>query len=369
MNVCYFGTYEKNYPRNSMLIYGLIQNDINVIECHVPLWEKTKLKGNEFGFSFTFLFQFLYAQLKLIGKYIFGTSKHDVIVIGYIGQLDIFLAKIFAVFGRKKLVFNPLISLYDTVISDRKYFPKKSIKARLFRFLDKSACRLSDIVILDTKSHIDYFKHELLLEDVKFELLPVGADERVFFPLNKENNKTFEVMFVGKFIPLHGIEMIVESANLLKNNLEIHFTLIGSGQLKKNIKEQITIHKLKNICLIDWIQYEELAQKMKEADLLLGIFGTSEKATHVVPNKVFQALAMKKPILTSDTPAIRELFTPDEHIFISQSNPVQIADKIQHICESEKMRILVAEKGYDYYNQNFTCKILGSKLKTILVNL
>ena len=123
--------------------------------------------------------------------------------------------------------------------------------------------------------------------------------------------------------------------------------------MKKNIKEQITIHKLKNICLIDWIQYEELAQKMKEADLLLGIFGTSEKATHVVPNKVFQALAMKKPILTSDTPAIREVFTPDEHIFISQSNPVQIADKIQHIYESEKMRISMAEKGYNYYNQNY----------------
>ena len=51
------------------------------------------------------------------------------------------------------------------------------------------------------------------------------------------------------------------------------------------------------------------------------------------------------------------------------TNPVQIADKIQYICESEKMRILVAEKGYHYYNQNFTCKILGSKLKTILVNL
>ena len=77
-----------------MLIYGLKQNGVHVIECHVPLWEKNELKGDNFGFSFTFLFQFLYAQLKLIGKYIFGTSKHDVIVIGYIGQLDIFLAKI-----------------------------------------------------------------------------------------------------------------------------------------------------------------------------------------------------------------------------------------------------------------------------------
>ena len=79
----------------------MIQNNINVIECHVPLWEKTELKGNEFGFTFTFLFQFLYAQLKLIGKYIFGTSNHDVIVIVYIGQLDVFLAKILAVFKKR----------------------------------------------------------------------------------------------------------------------------------------------------------------------------------------------------------------------------------------------------------------------------
>ena len=189
------------------------------------------------------------------------------------------------------MIFNPLISLYDTVISDREYFSKKSIKARLFRFLDKSACRLSDIVILDTKSHIDYFKHELLLEDVKFELLPVGADERVFFPLNKKNNKTFEVMFVGKFIPLHGIEMIVESASLLKKNLEIHFTLIGSGQLKKNIKEQITIHKLKNICLINWIQYEELAQKMKEAEDRLNCLMSDEENAEFT--KLYRQLVFK----------------------------------------------------------------------------
>ena len=35
---------------------------------------------------------------------------------------------------------------------------------------------------------------------------------------SKKNNITFEVMFVGKFIPLHGIEMIVESARLLQKN-------------------------------------------------------------------------------------------------------------------------------------------------------
>ena len=217
MSVCYFGTYERNYPRNSIFLEGLRRNAVTVFECHVPLWEKTVTKGEKFGFSITFILRFFIAQFRLLFRYVFFIPKHDIIIVGYIGHLDIFLAKMIAFFGRKKLVFNPLVSLYDTVIVDRGYFTTSSIKARLMRFLDRSACKMSDVVLLDTEAHIQYFRNELDLPNINFKRLFVGADDRLFSPEQTAKPKNnFHVMFIGKFIPLHGIEKIIEFDELQK---------------------------------------------------------------------------------------------------------------------------------------------------------
>ena len=60
----------------------------------------------------------------------------------------------------------------------------------------------------------------------------------------------------------------------------------------------------------DWVAYRQLRLWLSQADLCLGIFGTSEKAASVIPNKVFQIVAAGRPVLTRDSPAIRELLSP-----------------------------------------------------------
>ena len=367
MSVCYFGTYERNYPRNSIFLEGLRRNAVTVFECHVPLWEKTVTKGEKFGFSITFILRFFIAQFRLLFRYVFFIPKHDIIIVGYIGHLDIFLAKMIAFFGRKKLVFNPLVSLYDTVIVDRGYFTTSSLKARLMRFLDRSACKMSDVVLLDTEAHIQYFRNELDLPNINFKRLFVGADDRLFSPEQTAKPKNnFHVMFIGKFIPLHGIEKIIETAGILKSEIDIIFTLVGLGQLRSEIEKKIKEQGLNNVRLMDWIPYNQLSQKMAEADLLLGIFGDSDKAQRVIPNKLFQALAVGKPALTADTSAIRELLTPDEHIFTSEPTPDKIAEKIRFIRTHEKICHTVSINGYRFFQEKLSIEKLGAELKTIL---
>lgn len=45
-------------------------------------------------------------------------------------------------------------------------------------------------------------------------------------------------MFIGKFIPLHGIEKIIETAGILKSETDIIFTLVGLGQLRSEIEKK-----------------------------------------------------------------------------------------------------------------------------------
>jgi glycosyltransferase involved in cell wall biosynthesis len=64
--------------------------------------------------------------------------------------------------------------------------------------------------------------------------------------------------------------------------------------------------------------------------LLIGIFGTSAKAAQVIPNKVYQVLAAGRALITSDTPAARELLAPGPGIIlVPPGDPQALATAIR----------------------------------------
>ena len=84
----------------------------------------------------------------------------------------------------------------------------------------------------------------------------------------------------------------------------------------------------------------QLQVKIQQADICLGIFGDSEKASRVIPNKVFQILHSGKPLITRDSPAIRELLNPDMTgvYLVPAASPKALADAIQTAREAMQKR-------------------------------
>jgi len=366
MSVCYFGTYESQYPRNRIFIKGLKARGVSVQECHVPVWELQEHKGASFGFSAGFLLRFLLAQLKLLLKFI-AQTRPNIILVGYIGHLDIFSAWILAKLSGAKLIFNPLVSLYDTVVSDRNFASRSSLKGRFLLWLDKTACKLADLVILDTEEHIRYFKEVLGIKGPRFSRIWVGADDELFHSVGgSERNDQFNILFVGKFIPLHGLSKVIDMAARLETYPGIQLTVIGSGQLQEEIHTQTQELNITNIKFIDHVPYEDLSKLMESADLILGIFGDSNKAARVIPNKLYQALAMGKAVLTMDSPAARELLTDGETAFLCAADPETMASRVLEIKENEPQRLKVAQKGLALFKDQLCINELGKMLVTTL---
>jgi len=196
----------------------------------------------------------------------------------------------------------------------------------------------------------------------KFTRIWIGADTSIFSPHPARKNDIFTALFFGTFIPLQGVEYIIGAAHLLAQE-NISFSVVGNGQTKKRILFLAEKLGIKNVVFFDTVSQEELFQKIAKADVCLGIFGNTPKTMRVIPNKVYECLAMKKPVITADTPAARELLSDRDVHFVQAANSASIAKGILHLKNNQNTMEERAKNGYDTFTSNATPLILGEQLK------
>jgi glycosyltransferase involved in cell wall biosynthesis len=371
VKICYFGTYERDYPRNRVVIDSLRTAGVEVVECHVPVWELTRHKTGRFFHPlslFSLAWRILGGYLRLSARFLRLAGDIDLVVVGYIGQLDVLLARLLMAFrGPARLVFNPLVSLHDTLIDDRGLFTPRSLPARLLFALDRRAFLRSDRILLDTNVHIDYISDKFSIERGRFERIFVSADESVFGPRQEKPGRTpLIVLFVGKFIPLHGLDHIIRAAGLLRDDPEIRFRIVGTGQLYGEIMDLCRQLEIDNIDFIDWIPYRDLPREMSRAHVCLGIFSRGGKTARVIPNKVFQGLAVGLPVITGDTPASRELITGGrDAVLVPVGRPEELARAIRSLKNDCHRREQIAARGVELFHRRCRREVLGRQLRSL----
>ncbi len=343
MKVLYFGSYDPNYTRNAVLINGLRQNGVDVIEC-----------GDNSPGVRKFINLFLkHWRLK---------NKYDVMVVGFLGQQMAPFAKLIS---RKPIIFDAFLSLYDSNVFDRKTVKKGSIRAFYYWILDWLSMRLADVILFDTEQHIKYASEEFRINRNKFRRIWIGARNDVFYPMSKLNSEEFLIIFHGSFIPLQGIEYILKAAKICEKD-GVNFLIIGDGQEKKKMIELSSELGLKNVEFIGFMSQEWIREKIAQADVCLGIFGDTQKTQRVIPNKVYECLAMRKPVITADTSAIRELFGDDDMMLVKTADSESLAAAILHLKKNPEQMSKLAFNGYDKFKNNASPRVLGSKLKDII---
>jgi len=353
MRVLHFGTYEREYPRNAQVISCLRGAGVEVLERHVSLWETERHK---FSPGMRTLVRAIGAEARLA----FGSVLDaDVLMVGYPGHLDMLAAKRIA-HGRP-VVFNPLVSLEDTMVGDRRLVRRRSLTAAAMRFADRTAFRGADLVVADTAAHARYFADRFELPSDRVAVCYVGAEDRLFKPGSREVGG-FHALFVGKLIPLHGLETILAASRLCP---EIEFRIVGSGQL-----EDLITDRPPNARWEAWVDYEVLPDLYRSAGCALGIFGTSEKAARVIPNKAYQALATGTPLITADTAGARELLSHEhDALLVPAGNPEALAAAVRRMAGDSALRDELGSRGRITYEMHASERALGRRWRTLLEGL
>ncbi len=350
MRVLYFGTYERDYPRNAQVIACLRGAGVEVAERHIGVWEGHEHK---FAAGIAAAARLAVAELRLAARRP-PEASFDLVIVGYPGHLDMAAARR-AARGRP-VVLNPLVSLADTLVEDRGRFERGSLAARALARIDRAAFRSADLVVADTEAHAELFRK---LGARRVVVCLVGAEERVFRP-GWAGGGPF--LFVGKLIPLHGLDTILAAARLAP---ELPLRVVGGGQL-----EPLLAGRPANVEWVPWVDYERLPVELHAAAAALGVFGRSAKAARVIPNKAFQALACGTPLVTADTPAARELLVDGESaLLVPPGDPEALAAALRRLATEPELGPRLSTGGLAAYRERASEAVLGARWRALLEGL
>lgn len=310
-------------------------------------------------------FRIIRGLLKLASR----RPDYDICFVGFYGQP---LGIVLSYLQHSPILLDAYVSTYDTLCRDRGWVQAQSPGGRLAYWLDRHSCRRAAHVITDTMVNADYFVKTFGIPRSKVSTIYVGCDQALFYPRDKRGvgDGQYEVFYYSSFLPLHGTDVIIQAAALLRHRSDIHFTVGGDGRGRKAAQRTIQRLGLTNIELVGWIPLDGLPEYISQASVCLGgHFSTIPKAARVISTKTFQFVAMRRATIVGHNKATLELFDPGEHVYaVPMGNPEPLARAICLLVDDDELRQHIARSGYQLFQERLTTGVLAQEVAATVEN-
>ena len=205
----------------------------------------------------------------------------------------------------------------------------------------------------------------------KIEIITNGADfsimgkehqgEQLRKKLGWGNKKVFT--YLGAHGVANDLIQVVEAAKAFKDEMQVHFVLIGDGMQKKLLKEKANEYNLTNIEFIDSVPKHEVVDYVNASDVCMAILKKTDTFKTVYPNKVFDYMSCKKPVFVTIDGITRDLIeTSNCGLYAEPENLDEfknIVDKFLSMSDEELQ--VFGENGYKYVKENFDREKLAER--------
>ena len=351
MILAYVGGYDPAYPRNSVLRTGLSRLGVTLHPLFVPRRAGVIARG-----------------AALVAAVARLDPAPDVVLVAEFCHKDLPAAWLAARRARAVLAADPLISRVDTMVGEWGHYGPGSLDAWACAKWDRVAFRWPAVVVADTEVHARRFAGAA--DRIPFPVVYVGADDAFFdLPDVEPTPSPFTILYVGGFLPLHGMGTILGAAEslLARGRDDLEFELIGDGIQHAAARVRAAERGLTNVRFVGRRPIDELPARMFRAHVVLGVFGEGGEAGRVIPNKVSQGLAAGRCVVTGDTEAARELLTNGgDAVLVPPGDPEALADALRMLADDAALRTRIAGAGRALARRALTPEAVARQLLVAL---
>ncbi len=322
MRALYFGTYDREHPRNVNAIAALRDAGVDIVE------RSAQVRGRGFRGALSVAA----AESKLLVP---RRHEFDVVIVGYPGHFDVPQAR--RVAGGRPLVFDAVLSLEDELVGVRRRFRPRSTAATVLRAVDTRALRLPDLVVCGTDSEAAYLES---LGATSVASVFLGADEELYrHPWSP--TYPFTAVHFATGLPGDGS---ADAVRIAASFHDVPVQIVAPGEIAR----------------------DDLGIAVAHAGLVLASFRDSR----AIPAVVFDALATGVPVVTADTAAARELLHDGESaLLVPVGEPEALAAAIRRLAEDEELRVRLGAQGREVFVARASRGVLGSRWRELLAGL
>jgi glycosyltransferase involved in cell wall biosynthesis len=213
----------------------------------------------------------------------------------------------------------------------------------------------------------DSFKANLVSRGIPLEKIDVvenGVDEAFFNPRKVTfdarkvlgvDKRAFLAGYIGTTGMAHGLETILEAAELCRENDAIKFLIMGEGAERSRLESLARSKKLTNVIFRDFAPHEEIPGYLVALDLFIVHLKSDPVFRTVIPSKIFEAMAMGIPLLHAvEGESARIVAEAGAGMCIPSGDPAQMAEAIIDLCKQPHKLQEMAQRAQGAAKQDYS---------------
>lgn len=180
-------------------------------------------------------------------------------------------------------------------------------------------------------------------------------------------NGKFVVMVAGTLSHQAGLKVVLDAADLLRQDEGVSFVIVGDGVERRPMQEAASAMSLPNIIFSGPQSDEMMPEYLRLADVALNTLSSDPVTDHTLSVKLFAYLACGLPVICTDRREVRKLITAAQAgILVSPENPQAIVNAIQDLRRDPQVRKVMGERGRQFVVQFFDRRVKAEEMLHLL---
>ena len=214
----------------------------------------------------------------------------------------------------------------------------------------------------------------------RISIIPNGVDKELFSPGEPERAAVekyclkdgFTCAYVGTIGMACGLDVVLDAAGRLRQagRHDVRFLLVGDGARCEELQQRVMAEGLDNVVFTGRVAREQVPEILAAVD---GCFVHLRKADlfkRVLPSKIFEMAAMRKPIILGVEGCAAELLQEaGGGICIEPDNAGQLVAAVKQLAGDPSLRRLLGNSGHRYVMEHYDRNTLADTYLEVLARV